>query len=259
MRACLLLLTLAALAWQPAMASMAAEDDSNSTRRSLGTKVDAWQTMQASRITEGDRLLAAKQPQQAIAMAFDPLIADYEAKYASDNIAYYCARTSVEGSAYMIHAAAEHSRTGKGQDARLLDHLWAYGHYGKAFALIELGQLDAATAELEKALKLSPYNPQFLSQRGFLYMKQKAWQEMLQSNLSAEEFVPLASPDDRRDIEHARALRGQGFALIELDRLQEAEAKFLTSLKLDPTSQVAREELDYIEQLKAKAAANQMQ
>lgn len=258
MRARLFLLVLA-LAWQPAMLSMAADDGTTATAKQPETKVDAWQTLQASRIVEGDRLLASKQPQQAIAAAFNPVIADFEARYADDKIAYYCARTSTEGGAYLIHAAAEHDRNGKGQDARLLDHLWAYGYYGKAFALIELGQPDAATVELEKALKLSPYNPQFLTERGFLHMKQKAWQEMLQSNLSAEEFVPLASPDDRRDIEHARALRGQGFALIELDRLQEAEDKFLASLKLDPSSQAARNELDYIKQLKAKAAANQTQ
>ena len=246
----LLFLLLVVLAWQPASAAVAAADGAATASKT--SEDDGWKTLQVSRITAGDRLLSERQPEQAIREAFDPLIADYEAKYASDETTYYSARTSAEGLAYMLRAATEHDRSGKGKDAILLDHLWAYGYYGKAYALIELSRPDEAMAALDKALQLAPYNPQFLSERGHVYQIRKKWPEMLESNLSAEEFAQLASPEDRRDIEHARALRGQGFALIELDRLQEAEDRFLKSLQLDPASLIARDELTYIEQLKKK-------
>ena len=249
MRACLFLLLLA-LAWQ---SDVAASTQPQVVDAPGKAQDDAWQTRQAARIIEGDRLLAAKQPEQAIRDAFAPLIADYEARYASSDTLYYCARTSAEGLAYMVHVAAAHDRSGQGKNAVLLDQLWAYGYYGKAYALIELNRPDEATEALEKALALSPYNPQFLSERGHLYQMRKDWPEMLRSNLSAEEFAGVGSPDYQRNKEHARALRGQGFALIELDRLQEAESRFLESLELEPDSQNARNELLYIEQLKRKS------
>ena len=251
MRMPLLFLVLAlAWPWQP---TSAAENAANRTATLDGHAEDeAWKSLQASRITAGDRLLEQNQPEQAIREAFDPLIADYKNKYGVGKTTYYSARTSAEGLAYMLHAAAEHDRSGQGKNAVLLDHLWAYGYYGKAYALIEMGRPDEAMAALDMALELAPYNPQFLSERGHVYQMRKMWSEMLASNLSAEEFAQFASPEDRRDIEHARALRGQGFALIELDRLQEAEDRFLESLKIDPSSLVARNELDYIQQLRSK-------
>jgi Flp pilus assembly protein TadD len=247
-----LFLLFTALAWQSSVPATAADGTVTASKQA---EDEAWKILQASRITTGDRLLTENQPEQAIREAFDPLIADYESRYVGDKITYYSARTSAEGLAYMLHAAAEHNRSGKGKDALLLDHTWAYGYYGKAYALIELDRPDDAMAELEKALKLAPYNPQFLSELGHVYQLRRKWPEMLKSNQSAEEFAQIASPEDRQAIEHARALRGQGFALIELGRLQEAENKFLESLKIDPSSLVARNELDYIQQLRSKAKA----
>ena len=242
------------LAWQSAMVAIAAPDNAITPQSQSEDK--AWKTLQTSRISAGDRLLGERQPEQAIREAFDPLIADYEARYAGSEVTYYSARTSTEGLAYMLGVAAEHDRGGKAKTATVLDHLWAYGYYGKAYALIELGRPDDAMDMLDKALQLSPYNPQFLSERGHIHQIKKEWPEMLRSNLSAQEFTPLASPEDSRDIEHARALRDQGFALIELDRLEEAETLFRDSLKLDPTSEMARNELVYIRKLKSKSPQN---
>ena len=253
MRAPLYLLAVV-LAWQSATVAIA--DPGNGTAPQSQPEEKAWKALQASRISAGDRLLGEKLPEQAIREAFDPLIADYEARYAGNEVTYYSARTSAEGLAYMVGVAAEHDRGGKAKTAVVLDHLWAYGYYGKAYALIELGRPDDAMAMLDKALQLSPYNPQFLSERGHIHQMRKEWPEMLQSNLSAQEFAPLASPDDRRDMEHARALRGQGFALIELNRLEEAENLFRDSLKLDPGSKMAQNELVYIRNLRSKSPQN---
>ena len=50
--------------------------------------------------------------------------------------------------------------------------------------------------------------------------------------------------------EEAVALRGIGFALIELGRLDEAEAVFLESLEADPDNEAALNELRHIEHLR---------
>lgn len=50
----------------------------------------------------------------------------------------------------------------------------------------------------------------------------------------------------------ATALRGIGFALIELQRLDEAERTFHDSLKIEPNNKVALGELAYIRDLRAK-------
>jgi Flp pilus assembly protein TadD len=49
---------------------------------------------------------------------------------------------------------------------------------------------------------------------------------------------------------NARAYRGMGFALIELERLDDAEKALNTSLKLDPNNASTKGELAYIEQLR---------
>jgi tetratricopeptide (TPR) repeat protein len=56
------------------------------------------------------------------------------------------------------------------------------------------------------------------------------------------------SPSDR-----ALALRGRGYVLIDLDRLDEAEAAFQESLRLDPDSKIARDELAYLAQLRERS------
>jgi Flp pilus assembly protein TadD len=49
----------------------------------------------------------------------------------------------------------------------------------------------------------------------------------------------------------AIALRGMGFSLIELNRLDEAERAFKQSLDIDPTNAVALNELAYIKDLRS--------
>lgn len=51
-------------------------------------------------------------------------------------------------------------------------------------------------------------------------------------------------------------LRGIGFALIELDRLDEAQLAFEASLEVEPSSELAKNELIYIEQVRARKAAS---
>ena len=53
----------------------------------------------------------------------------------------------------------------------------------------------------------------------------------------------------------ARALRGQGVQLVDLDRLDEAEDALRQSMELEPDSETAHNELGYIEDLRRKREA----
>ncbi len=215
------------------------------------TKADPWQAQQDRLIVMGDDLLKKHQPEAAIREAFDPVIQAHEARYAGDGKIYFCSRGPAETLMYLLGVAADNN-AGKGRgDAVALGPTWANGYYGKAYALIELNRFDEAAVALDRALELSPANPQFLSERGYLYRASREWDKMLASNQAALEHVPLA-PESLRDAERARALRGAGYALIELDRLDEAERHFRDSLKIEPKNQVALGELDYIKQLRKK-------
>lgn len=245
------LLSAATATAQSPTASQAPLNDAPPADASAETRPDPWQAEQDGRIVRGDELLKQRQPEVAIREAFDPVIQAYEARYAGDGKIYFCSRGHEETLMYLMGVAADHNE-GKGRgDAVVLEPTWAYGYYGKAYALIELNRFDEAAVALDRALELSPANPQFLSERGYLYRASREWDRMLASNQAALDHVSLA-PESLRDAERARALRGAGYALIELDRLDEAERHFRDSLKIEPENQVALGELDYIKQLRKK-------
>ncbi len=214
-----------------------------------GAEADAWQARQNQRVLRGDELLKQHQPEAAIREAFDPIIRDHEARHPAGDTVYFCVRTPAEALFYLTGLAAAHDKTGQGRNGVALASTWAYGYYGKAFALIELNRFDEAAEALDRALELSPANSQFLTERGYLYRASREWDKMLASHQAALEHVDF-SPDAQRDTERARALRGAGYALIELDRLDEAERHFRDSLKIEPGNPVALDELDYIKKLR---------
>ncbi|MEO6968201.1 MAG: tetratricopeptide repeat protein [Rhodanobacteraceae bacterium] len=63
------------------------------------------------------------------------------------------------------------------------------------------------------------------------------------------------SPDDIKNIELGRALRGEGFALTDMHKLDEAEAKYQEALKIDPNDQKSKNELEYIREVREKSGS----
>jgi len=74
----------------------------------------------------------------------------------------------------------------------------------------------AAAAALDRAIALSPSHAHYLSERGYLYHQAKDWQHSLETYKAAEEAVKLISDKQGQIAERTRALRGQGYALVEL-------------------------------------------
>lgn len=211
----------------------------------------AWRDQQLQVLRQGDAWMEKRNPEAAIREGYEPVIAAYEAKYPQDDkVQYFSVRTMPETLLYLTSAAADHDRTGVGRRAVALDELWSYAYYSKGYALFELNRFDEAGQALDKALALSPHNAKYLVERSQVHRARGEWEQMLALNQSALAFIDIATPDDLKKSERAVALRSQGFALIELNRLDEAQDSFKQSLKFDSKSEIARGELEYIKKLR---------
>lgn len=117
----------------------------------------------------------------------------------------------------------------------------------------EIKRPDQALHVLDTGLKLSPISgvrlgetvPNLIAERGAALAGLKHWQDEVNNENAG---LKLGSMSD-----NLRALlyRGRGFALTELGRLDEAEAAYKESLKLEPGNPRAEHELQYIAGLRA--------
>lgn len=128
---------------------------------------------------------------------------------------------------------------------------WHASAYPRAFfylGFIAVGDRDynTAIAWLDKAYALEPSNPKIALEKAQALMGLKRHAEALNLFKQASAVGPFTSGADA-----ARGLRGQGFVLIELGRHEEAEDALKASLKLDPNSDMAKNELLYLARLKA--------
>jgi tetratricopeptide (TPR) repeat protein len=96
---------------------------------------------------------------------------------------------------------------------------------------------------IESGLALEPDHPLLWISKGFALNRLGRYEDALEVYRTAEVIRSWAPPTVA-----ARALRGQGSSLIDLNRFNEARAAFERSLELDPGSEVARRELEYIAQ-----------
>jgi tetratricopeptide (TPR) repeat protein len=196
-------------------------------------------------LMEGRDLIEAAKPQEAID-SFEQVIAAFETKYGKSKKRIYCARSPAETLMYVAAAASEN------QDAEVLTSEWADAYFLKGYALLELGRVSAARELLERALGLSPFNAQYQSELAYTYQTEKNWTEALAQYESAAEAANF-SPEEAKVADQTRALRGQGYALIEMGKLDEAEKKYKECLELDSNDRGAMGELQYIEQLRRKS------
>jgi hypothetical protein len=197
-------------------------------------------------IDEGVALVKAGRAEEAITGKFDQVIARFEKQYAGEKRHIYCGRDQAEVLLYMTEAAE------KGEDAIALPPMWADAWFFKSYALIELHRTAEAVAALDRAIALSPSHAHYLSERGYLYHQAKDWPHSLEKYKAAEEAVKLITDKQGQIDERTRALRGQGYALVELGDLDAGEQKYQQSLAQNPDDKTSRQELDYIKGLRAK-------
>lgn len=102
-----------------------------------------------------------------------------------------------------------------------------------------------AVRALSQGLEIQPGNPLLAAELGAAFTLQKKWADALAVYQNALEANPLVGK-----LALARLLRGKGFALIELGRLEEAETAYRQALEAEPGHVGAQHELAYIAGLK---------
>jgi len=128
--------------------------------------------------------------------------------------------------------------------------VWATPSYSKAFYLLAFTHVEkkdwfTAMAFIDQAISLEPDHPLLLCEKALILLRLGRYQEAYDLFIIAAEIRPWAPLDQR-----ARALRGAAVALIDLKRLNEAEALLKKSLEIEPESKVALNELNYILELR---------
>ena len=206
---------------------------------------------QMQRLQAARQLMDAGKPETAVQTEIDPVIKYYEGKYSRESRKVYCARTSAERLAYLLESAS------KKEAAVAIGPEWATAYFMKTYALIDLGRVSEARTNLTRALELSPSNSQCLSELAHLYQIDKNLTESQRLFVRAEECARTFSPDEAKVGELTRALRGQGYNLVEMGKLDEAEAKYRECLKQDRNDRAALDELEYLKARKDSAKSNQ--
>jgi tetratricopeptide (TPR) repeat protein len=206
------------------------------------TPQDAAAKAREAKLSEVVEAVSVQQAQKAVDLA-TPLLAEYERTYAGDTHTLFCDVEDYETAAY--------AGLPGGKNARIVEGGWCIALWAKGFALIDLDRLDAAVPFLERAVAMAPFHPHYLSELGYAYQTQKHWQLSYDHYARAAEWATRES-GERQKKSLRRAWFGMAYDLIELGRLDEAEALFRKCLELVPNDQKVRDELDYIAEQRAK-------
>ncbi|HRZ78407.1 MAG TPA: tetratricopeptide repeat protein [bacterium] len=197
-------------------------------------------------LNEGVAVLKKGKIEESVKNYMDPLIEYYENKYKDGSKAVFCARTNKESAVYiaMVIATAE--------SIMIESDVWAEALFYKAYAEVEFKNYDQAKSLLERSIKLSPYNSGYFSELGHIYQIEKNWEKSLEIFKKAEKYAGEYSPDKEKEHELTRAMRGIGYTLIEMGRLDEAEEIYKKCLQINSNDRTALNELEYIKQLRKK-------
>lgn len=133
--------------------------------------------------------------------------------------------------------------------------MWVDCSYSRAWyqlAVVESkqGLFERALFCIDCGLQIEPDHPELWNEKGYLLGRLKRHQEAFDCYVRAAAIREWAPPS-----QVARALRGQGVQLVDLDRLDEAEDAFRQSLELEPDSETAHNELGNIEDVRRKREA----
>ena len=185
--------------------------------------------------TEMNDMLRASKIPEALAI-LDPILDVFERRYAPGTRPRLCQDGAGDG--------AETRRPGP-TDVEIVDGDWCYALWAKGYALADIRDFRGALPFLERATTMQPGDSSYLSELGFVYGELARWDAALDAFTRAAAAAERLRGGDRTH-ELTRAWFGMGYVLIELGRWDEAETLFNRLLKLDPNSERAKHELDYI-------------
>lgn len=180
-----------------------------------------------------------------------PTIAEFEAIAARENRRIFCASSPVEVLKYMTDAVDAKT------EAIALDGKYSAAFFIRGYIAVEEKNYSLALRDVGRAVELSPSNPHYLSELGYLVSLSRDYEKAIRFYERAIEGAELLHSDDKDADEKRRAMRGKGFCLIELGRFEEAVKLYAECLKLYPNDAAAKNELGYIRSLQAKTGVFQ--
>lgn len=196
-------------------------------------KFDAPKFDAGADVKQGFNLIRRGKQEQAVKL-FDKVIAQGQMHLAGDNRPRLCRLG--DGAA--------------GDASASIDPAVCDAHFGKGFALIDLGRGDLAEAELGKAAQMAPTNAHFANEYAELFKSRRDWQKSYDGFARAWSVVDKSTTGSDASVA-ARALRGMGFNKAAMGQYDEAEALYAQSLQYDPSNAIANAELGNIARRKA--------
>lgn len=127
-------------------------------------------------------------------------------------------------------------------------------YYYLAYIDVHEGNYKSAIANLENCLKLEPDQPECYCEMAIAYSgmgQHKCALSLYNKALQVRPYMTAAT--------RARALRGIGVELIDVRELDLAEKYLKESLKYDPGSELAYNELEYIKILRAEGGTRSVE
>lgn len=187
--------------------------------------------------------IQAGDPARALSMV-DPVVASFEKDFSGEKRHIFCSQTAEQEGYYLTTA------DGGADTVRLVPPTWCEALYVKAFALVDLDRLDDAQSIFERLVTFAPKHSRYLNELAYVFLKKKEWQRSIDAYMNAEaaaNFTP-----ERRDYERCVSFRGMGYDLVELGRLDDAEAAYRKCLAIIPDEPKSLGEIEYIKEQRKK-------
>lgn len=148
---------------------------------------------------------------------------------------------------------------------------WPDAYFRRAYCQIELRQLADAEASLQAALQLMPDDVVYLCELGFIYQERHQWVPSINIFRRAQQTADrmwerpgyggtMTQPEGAPVMDlplvewRARSRRGIAFSLVELNRLDEAEAVLHECLRIKPGDEASQRELAAIANIRQRRA-----
>lgn len=164
------------------------------------------------------------------------------------NKTYVCIRETKDYRQFLDEIQKKQSLQSRGQVIRVHDS-FAHALQLKAYIASSRKDWDRAISYLNKKMSYAPYEAQPHLEIGYILNVQGRHKEAIESYRRG---YALALAHGAVKTEQAMALRGMGFAQIELGRLDDAVDSFIKSLEIEPENKLALKELLYTEQIRAR-------
>ncbi|MFC0206396.1 tetratricopeptide repeat protein [Novosphingobium soli] len=192
-------------------------------------------------IATASELIARKQPAQGLE-ALAPVLARFDAQVAEAKARgmVFCGPTMMEA---VLYAAMPGTQK---KDGVVLGPEVCDAYFVQSYALVELGRKPEALAALQKLTALAPMHAHYFVELGFTYRINGQDDKAMEAYRAALGHAELAEDEAAKKRMRAAANRGIGYMLIEARDLEGAEKAYRESLKDDPESEIARNELQFI-------------